>query len=552
MSYLDLYEKKEVSGPIEGLDGRAEIRNRIGTKSDFDVVVIGGGVHGAAFARLAAFNGLSTVLFERGDYAGETSSRSSKMVHGGLRYLELFDFAQVMEGVKAREDLFEIAPHLAYPVPFLIPVPRGAWFDQVKFRLGLTVYDRFLPKGVSGHRFRSIESLADSPWRGRSDLAGAFEYRDGVMDDARLVIEMIVSARQEGAECLNYCSVERVGSLESGEVRVFCKDRIGGTSFDVKAGLVVNCAGPWVGQVGRQGVATSPLGQALKFSRGVHILFDTPWNHPALFLPLKGRGRYYFVWPHAGGTLVGTTERETSTAEFSPEPHRDELKEIFERLAHDLPDVGLDPTRAYHAFAGVRALPLRQGAEHTSKLSRRHIWTYSGGMLTLLGGKYTTALWTAEDGLRTAVKLAAAKVTVGSLKGKRLPGASGVAPGEAREIFTGQDIPESLITGALRRFGARVRFLPEFERWSEILGGVILRGEVELALHSEQVEALDDLMWRRLGLELQPGHGLAALDAIVAILKERRPGRDFDAEATRYRERIARIGDLLATSTGSL
>lgn len=541
MSYLDLYEKKETKGPIEGLDSRADIRARVETKQNFDVVVIGGGVHGAAFARLAAYNGLSTALFERGDYAGETSSRSSKMVHGGLRYLELFDFAQVLEGVKAREDLFQIAPHLARPIPFLIPVKRGAWFDQLKFRLGLTVYDRFLPKGIGGHRFLSLQSLTGSPWSRRTDLAGAFEYRDGVMDDARLVIEMIVSARQEGAECLNHCSVEHVGTLESGEVRVFCKDMLGGGSFDVKAGLVVNCAGPWVGQIGRRGTAVAPLGHALRFSRGVHILFDVPWNHPALFLPLEGRGRYYFVWPHAGGTLVGTTEREAPIPEFSPEPQRDELDEIFTRLARDLPDSGLDRSHAYYAFAGVRSLPLRQGAEHTSKLSRRHIWTYAGGMLTLLGGKYTTALWTAEEGLRTAVKLAAAKVTVGSLRGKRLPGASGGSVEESRDVFAGRDIPATLVEGALRRFGTRVRFLPEFERWDEVLGGVVLRGEVELALHSEQVETLGDLMWRRLGLELMPGSGLSALEDILQILKIRRPGRDFEGEAAMYRERIERV-----------
>lgn len=548
MSYLDLYEHGEASIPIEGLDSRTEIRSRIGAKATFDIVVIGGGVHGAAFARLAAFNGLSTVLFERGDYAGETSSRSSKMVHGGLRYLELLDFAQVLEGVKAREDLFRIAPHLAHPVPFLIPVRRGAWFDQVKFRLGLTVYDRFLPRGVGGHRFRAFESLADSPWADRTDLAGAFEYRDGVMDDARLVVEMVVSARQEGAECLNYCSVEHVGKLESGEVRVFCKDRIDGSSFDVKAGLVVNCAGPWVGRIGMRGNSPAAVEGALKFSRGVHILFDVPWRHPALFLPLEERGRYYFVWPHPGGTLVGTTEREVTEPEFSPEPRRDELEEIFARLARDLPTSGLDRSHAFYAFAGVRTLPLRGGAANTSKLSRRHIWTYANGMLSLLGGKYTTALWTAEDGLRTAVKLAAAKVTVGSLLGKRLPGASGGTVDEFRKIFAGHDIPAAVVEGALRRFGTRVRFLPEFERWSEVLGGVVLRGEVELALHSEQVETLDDLMWRRLGLELQPGYGLAALDEIVEIIKSRRPGGDFDSAAIGYRERIERMRRLLAVA----
>lgn len=546
MSYLDLYEKttsESVAG--EGFPTRRDSLERIRQKSTFDVVVIGGGVHGAAFARLAAFNGLSTVLFERGDYAGETSSRSSKMVHGGLRYLELLDFAQVIEGVKAREDLFQIAPHLAQPCPFLIPVKRGNWFEQLKFRLGLTLYDRFMPRDIPGHRWRPFAELHQSPWRARGDFAGAFEYRDGVMDDARIVQELIVSARQEGAECLNYVSAERVGSLESGEVRVFCKDLIGQTSFDVKAGFVVNCAGPWVREIGQPQVETLKAQPQLKFSRGVHVLFETPWPHPALFLPLAGRGRYYFVWPHPGGAMVGTTEQECGAPERAPQPTVAELDEIFARLERDLPDAGLDRAHAYYAFAGVRTLPLRSGAENTSKLSRRHIWSYANGMLSLFGGKYTTALSTAEEGLRTAVRLAGAQVTVSSLKGRRLPGASGASLDEAKAVFEGQPIPEEIVAGVVRRLGTRVRFLPHFERWFEIFGGIVLRGEIELYLESEQVETLEDLMWRRLGFELLPGHGLAALDEIVALMKTRIPGRDFDTEAGLYRAKIAATRDLL-------
>jgi glycerol-3-phosphate dehydrogenase len=243
--------------------------------------------------------------------------------------------------------------------------------------------------------------------------------------------------------------------------------------------------------------------------------------------------------------MVGTTERECAAPERAPEPTAGELNEIFERLERDLPGANLDRAHAYGAFAGVRTLPLRKGAENTSKLSRRHIWSYANGMVSLLGGKYTTALWTAEDGLRTAVKLAGAKVSVGSLRGRRFPGASGVSLEEARGVFSGRDIPTAVVEGAVARLGTRVRYLARFDRWDEVIGGIVLRGEIELYLHSEQVETLDDLMRRRLGFELLPGHGFAALDTIIPILKERLPGRDFDGEAAAYRSRIAATAALL-------
>lgn len=546
MSYLDLYESRADGTVREGLAPRADVLATVRAAPTFDIAVIGGGIHGAAVARLAAFNGFSTVLFERGDYAGETSSRSSKMVHGGLRYLELLDVKQVIEGVRSREELFRIAGHVAAPQPFLIPVRRGAWFDRLKFALGLTIYDRFLGDRSRRHRWRPHASLGETPWASRTDLAGAYEYTDGIMDDARLVLEVIVSARQEGAQCLNYVSVERVGRRETGDVRLFCRDVLSGETFDTTAGIVINCAGPWVGRVSGR----STLASRLVFSRGVHVLFDQPWTAPALFLPLGGRGRYYFVWPHPGGTLVGTTERAVAAPEFDPVPHADEIAEIFARLERDLPGAGLDRSRAYYAFAGIRTLPLRGDARDTSALSRRQIWVFADGMVSLLGGKYTTALSTAEEGLRTAVRLAESRLKVASLTDRLLPGASGATAAEQAAIFAGQSIPEPVQRATLRRLGSRVRYLPEFERWSEVLGGVVLRGEVELALESEQAETIDDLMRRRLGLELMPNAGLEALDEIAAVVAERRPGRDIAAEVARYRARIEAVRALLGRHDG--
>ncbi|NDC38376.1 MAG: FAD-dependent oxidoreductase, partial [Proteobacteria bacterium] len=193
-------------------------------------MVVGGGIAGATLARLAAFNGLRVTLLERGDYASATSGRSSKMAHGGLRYLEMGDIAQVREGVRSRDDLFISAPHLVRPHPFLIPVKAGDAWGRIKYRLGLAVYD-FLAHSAPNrrHRWLSLRELSASPLAtAQQSLAGAYQFYDGLMDDARLVLENIIAARQEGATCLNYAEFLSYTILRDRRVTVTWRDRLSG------------------------------------------------------------------------------------------------------------------------------------------------------------------------------------------------------------------------------------------------------------------------------------------------------------------------------------
>lgn len=522
---------------------RAELIAQLSKAKHVDVLVIGGGIHGACVARLAALNGLKTALLERADYASGTSSRSSKMVHGGLRYLEMLDLRQVAEGLKARQDLLQTAPHIVSLQEFLIPVSRGHSWERMRMALGLRLYD-LLARTPQRRLWVDGDRLPEA-LRG-AQLSGAFRYFDGLMRDARLVIENIIAARQEGALCLNYASVDSMSSLQESKVSVGWTDTLTRKQYEISAGVVVNCAGPWVAKAGR--LRPSPeLASKIRFSQGTHLLFRTPWKGPALFLPLADKGRYYWIWPHFAGTLVGTTERELEELPDDPQPTEGEIAEILERLERDVPASGLSKDTAHYAFAGIRTLALRHPGAPVSQLSRRHQWSLSGGTLSLIGGKFTTAAWTAFEGLSRVFELARLGRKPVPLTGRPLPGAGlfQESTTEFRKAAEAHGVSPELQQRAISRLGSLVRFLSTAEAF-EPLEGQILRGEVELALAVEQAETLEDLMRRRLELEYFPGHGLEALNSIAAVLKAKRPAADVDKEMESYRNRLDALARLLA------
>lgn len=542
MSYEHLYglePQQTVGSYFDNFKSRDEILHEVKERPRYDVVVVGGGIHGATFARLAAFNGLKTLLLEMHDFASGTSSRSSKMAHGGLRYLEMLDFQQVFEGIKAREELFEVAPHLATPYDFLIPI-TSRW-ERWKFEVGLSLYDLFLPSKERRHSWIPRSRLATSPFSHRKDLEGCFRYCDGLMDDMRLVIETIVSARQEGAHCLNYARVDSVKHRNDDIVEVGFTDILKNEKHEVATGIVVNCAGPWAPLIGR---LTPPSPPTVVYSRGVHLLFNTPWKAEALFLPMELKGRYYFVWPHFSGTMVGTTEREVKPPlEIDPQPTREEVDEILSRLARDLPHSQLNRQTLHYAFAGVRTLPLRKGKKGTSSLSRKHIWSFGQGMLTLLGGKYTTAAWTSFEGLSKVWKLARLPGAPTPLQKRRLPGGISYDQSRFRSEAKKAGVPDHIAEETIRRLGARTMYLLEKPDYLEVVGDVVCKGELLIAVHVEQAETLEDVLRRRLQLEFLPGNGVNALEGLASALSELIPPERLDVEE--YRRRVVKVRETL-------
>ena len=525
---------------------RSETIRAIQTAEPFDIVVIGGGIHGAAVARLAAGCGFKTALLEKGDYASATSSRSSKMAHGGLRYLELLDFEQVFEGIKAREEMFDNIGYLVKPTSFLIPVPRGALFLKLKLALGLFLYDLLVKKKERKHRWIPRSELSFEGFhKDRSDLMGCFLYTDGIMSDTRMVIDNILGARRYGAACLNYCEVKSLNRSEDGISEIKALDVLSGNGITTHARLVINCAGPWASTLATTlGAEPHPL----TFSRGSHVIFNRPWKGPSLFLPMPGKARYYFVWPHPAGTLVGTTEREVSQIELDPLPSLDEIEEILGRLAKDIPDAGLTRDNACYAFSGIRTLPIRGKKGTSSTLSRKHIWTHSNGVLTLLGGKYTTASWTASEGVREAARLLHRPQALDALKKRRdlkeLPGSAIETTTHALERdLVDRGLPIETAHRLISRYGRRL--IEHYRELIERTPEKIVALETMIALDTEQVETLDDLMRRRLELEYLEGHGEEHLPIIRAIFESMRPDINFDKEIERYRARMTLIDELI-------
>ncbi len=526
---------------------RFDLIQTIKRKSVFDVIIVGGGIHGAAVARLAAFNGFRTLLLEKNDYASGTSSRSSKMAHGGLRYLEMFDLQQVFEGIRAREDLFSVADHLVKPSRFLIPIYAHQKILKWKMHIGLFLYDLLVTKPERRHYWVNREDLNyESFNKNTPNLLGCFVYTDGIINDTRLVLETILAARQEGAFCLNYAEVASLRQERGGEVLVGWRDTRTDEKHEARAGVVINCAGPWVPDVGR--ITPGELSKRVRFSQGAHLLFAREWKDPPVFLPMEGKSRYYWVWPHFAGTLVGTTEREVKEATEDPQPFPDEVTEMMKRLEKDLPGHGFSRENLHYGFAGLRTLALRSPhSTGTARLSRKHIWSYAQGVISLLGGKFTTASWTAFEGLTLALKLSGLKKKLISLRGRKLPGA-GIESEVVREFqhtAAREGIPRDVVTRAVNRLGTRVAKVQQFENGLQLLGGCILRGEVLLVLRDEQVETFEDLFRRRLDLEYLPSYGFEAIEEIKKICQECAPQIDITEGERAYRQRLAELTILL-------
>lgn len=526
---------------------RGDVLKALSSSEPFDMVIVGGGIHGAAAARFAAGLGFRVALLEKADYAAATSSRSSKMAHGGLRYLELMDFEQVFEGIKAREDMFEHIGHLVRPAEFLIPVPKSAWWFRAKLALGLSLYDLLVKRAERRHRWIPRRKLTFPGFHDkRKDLMGCFLYTDGIMSDARLVLENVLGARRYGASCLNYCEVLSMRCDEKGLKTLSVRDCKGAREFTVRAKVVLNCAGPWASSVA---TSLGHEGYPLKFSRGSHIIFQTKWNGPCLFLPMPGKARYYFVWPHPAGTLVGTTEREVSSLELDPVPTPDEIDEILARLQRDIPDAGLTRDNAVYCFAGIRTLPARGKNTSSSVLSRKHVWTESQGIINLFGGKYTTASWTALEGVKAAATYLGREITNRGLKTrpdlKELPGSlRGAEEALVRERLAYEGVGLEDQERLVRRYGRRLM-------GQGIFAGThgdeekIVEAEVALALREEQAESLEDVLRRRLELEYTYDHGERYTSIIRGVFARMRPDINFENELSMYRERMARVGQLL-------
>jgi glycerol-3-phosphate dehydrogenase len=375
----------------------------------YDLLIVGGGVNGAGVARDAAQRGLSVALLEKGDFGSGTSFRSSKLIHGGLRYLETYQFGLVRESTAERAVQMRVAPHLARPMPFMFPVykkdPHGLLFMD----MGLWLYDALgLFRTPRLHRaYREQGVLKREPALRSKGLIGGLHYFDCATDDGRLTLENVLDAISLGAHAVNYVSVdELIRSADGRFVGAVVTDRIDGSRAEVRANMVCCTAGPWIDAFVAQ--ATGRTSRLLHPTRGSHLVFsrrDVPVENAVVLLAVEDQ-RPLFAIPWKDHTYVGTTDVEHDGGPDAVFPSRDEVRYILETINRYFPAITVDQSSVRGSWAGLRPLLEDPEAQSTAKISREHeLIGGEDGLLILAGGKLTTYRLMAKETVDRVLQL---------------------------------------------------------------------------------------------------------------------------------------------------
>jgi glycerol-3-phosphate dehydrogenase len=474
-------------------------------RGDFDIVVVGGGIVGAGVARDAAMRGLSVALVERADYGSGTTAGSTRLIHGGLRYLEMLDFRLVRLDLRERETLLAIAPHLVKPLEFLLPFHGRGTFYRGRLRAGMLLYDALsFDKSLPRHRFLSAAEVRRAePALETRGLQGAASYWDAQVDSPeRLCLENVLDARARGAAALNYAEVE--GAIhQAGRVAgVRVRDTLEGGSAEVRARVVVNASGPWFDRVAARLAPPHPR-RLLRTTKGIHLAC-APVARRAVVLFSRQDGRLFFGIPWQGYTWLGTTDtdftEDPALARATPEDARyllDSAAPYFPALAQGEP---------YWSNAGVRALVTRSGDE--SSISRQHrIGTEIPGLVSVLGGKLTGYRAIAEDAVDAAcAQLGAARRP--ATAETPLPGATSQPPADHLDKLYGARAAE------IRRLAESdpalaARLAPDYPD---------IAAQAVFAARHEECARLSDFLLRRTFLGFARDQGMAALEPAAAVL----------------------------------
>jgi len=503
---------------------RADLMRDLAARPARDIVVIGGGATGLGIAVDAAARGLSVALVEAEDFSKGTSSRATKLAHGGVRYLAQGNIGLVREALRERAILMRNAPHLVQPLPFVLPVygTRGQWFDKWFYGGGLMLYDLLAGKYRQGHtEFLSAAAAlkAVTGLRGR-DLAGAVRYWDGQFDDARLAVALARTAIAQGAAALNHCAA--VGLVHEGDrVRgVLFEDRENGQRHVLQSRCVINATGVWVDAIRRMDRTAGR--DMVAPSQGVHIVVDReflPGEH-AILVPKTEDGRVLFAVPWLGKIILGTTDTPCADLPMEPEPQLEEIDFILGEAARYLAKA---PSRAdvRSLWVGLRPLVRPPDTEtgETKTLSREHaVLVERSGLVTVTGGKWTTYRAMAEDVL--------AQCMARGLLPPRKAGATASLPligapaGDCRPL-TGPP--------GLHLYGTEAPLVQRLPGADRDLAPGLTEAMVRFAVRHEYARTVEDVLARRSRLLfLDAKLAMSIAQSVAAVLSEELGDR-FDA-----------------------
>jgi len=368
----------------------------------FDIIVIGGGIIGCGIAREARLRGISVALFEKGDFASGTSGKTSSLIHGGIRYLEQREFGLVRESIEERHKLLRLAPHLVSPLPFLFPIYEGRSRRKLSIKIGMAIYNYFAgEKAVGPHRFLSKAQVSFlEPNLSPQGLQGAALFSDCQMDDARLCLSALQSARALGAEVFNYTEV--INLIKHGRkvcgVRV--KEIASGKEYDVEGGVIINSTGAWSDAICQMEGGVSE--KRVRPTKGIHIVLPKITEKHAVVLSGREKERIFFVMPWKEQSLIGTTETDYRGDPDHVSSDEDEVQSLMREAAAFFP--ALEQGNVLAHFAALRPLAYSRGRNPLTVSRREKIEWTTGKMLVVSGGKFTLFRKIAERVIEAIIK----------------------------------------------------------------------------------------------------------------------------------------------------
>lgn len=516
-----------------------------------DILVIGGGVTGAGIARDAALRGLSVALLEKGDFGSGTSSRSSRMVHGGLRYLRHGQVRLVREALRERAVLLALAPHLVRPQPFLLPVHGGLMEGRAVLKMGLTAYDAMGgKKAVPGHRWLSRDALLrEAPGLQAEGLRGGFRYYDCLTPDARLALATIRGARAAGALPVNYVAAIEI-ARRAGHTEVRFEDALGGDGGTARARAVIVAAGPWTDAVRR------PEAPILRPTKGIHAVLR-PGRLPvqSVVIHTARDHRMLFAVPWDGTTYLGTTDTDYRESPDEVVANAGDVAYLLAAANDAFPGANLAPADVMSTWAGVRPLVAEEGQGAPSDVSRDYeIVRGPADAWAIAGGKLTTYRAMAQGILDRLLKDSSGSAGPCRAEETPLPGGDTgrwetyvrrAAPAAAERFELSAERAERLV----RRYGTEHEALLAAAEGEPALlepvpGSSVLGAEIAWAVDAEEARTLDDVMVRRTDLALfQPDNGLAAAPAVAAIMARRLDWSEAEAgrQVALHRQTVERM-----------
>lgn len=492
---------------------------------DYDLIIIGGGINGAGIARDAAMRGLGVLLLEQKDLCSGTSSWSTRLIHGGLRYLEHGELSLVRESLHERETLLMIAPHLVRRLPILIPILKDSKRGKVMIRAGMIVYDLLsLRKSLPKHRMLSrAETLKEQPGLDPQDLLGAALYYDAQVEfPERLVLENVLCARQHSAEILTYATVEKIARESDQNLMVTFESQ--GKTKTARGRIVINASGPWVDRVLEHNSLKQP--RLIGGTKGSHVIVGPFDGAPttAIYLEAQSDGRPFFVIPWNNNYLIGTTDVRFEGDPDSVRVESWEANYLLNETNRAFPDAKLTRDDVSYAYAGVRPLPFTTDKTE-QKITRRHFLRrhpQHGNLISVVGGKLTTFRSLAEDCVNLVYEIIGERSPKCLTSVVRLPGAARLASID-RAQFAENPLPERIRMRQARIYGLFGLDLADMclrnPELSEPLNEECdaIAAEIVFAFEHELATNLTDCLMRRTMLGLNSDLGISVAERAAKV-----------------------------------